>query len=131
MPVGFMVNSKSKILLIITPERQSTEALHWCLHKAKQADKSIEIVCVIDKEFHEKVKGVIEEVEKQCRSFNVSYETDIKLGNYLEVCESLAREKKVDVMVVTEKKPPILKKIFECSEVKKLRERVSCEIKVY
>lgn len=126
-----MNDSKSKILLVITPDKQSTEALHWCLHKAKQSGGSIKIICVISKESQEEVKEIIEEIEKQCRAFNVKYEASVKFGNYLEMCESASGEKGVEVMVITEKKVPFFRKIFEGSEANKLRRKVSCEIKVY
>jgi len=151
----------TKILHIITPGRQSTEALHWSLHKAKESKRMLKVVYIIDqdtanevqknladvgftgdkqgveltnalnKEFRERGKKVIEEVEKQCRTFGVSFEVDIKTGNYLEVCESLAKDKIVEIIVVTERKGSFIKKIFEGSELKKLREVVSCEIKAY
>lgn len=126
-----MNDSKSKILLVITPDKQSTEALHWCLHKAKQSGGSIKIICVISKESQEEVKEIIEEIEKQCRAFNVKYEASVKFGNYLEVCETAADEKEVKIMVVTERKAPFFRRIFEGSEGGKLRKKVSCEIKVY
>ena len=150
-----------KILLVMTPGRQSTEALHFALHKAKEAKGTLKVAYIIDremtqdlqnnlaeigfigdrpgeelsdalnKEYHARGKKVLEEVEKQARTFKVPVESELKEGSYLEICGELCRKEDASLLVITEKKDSFLKKVFEGSEAKKLKDRISCEIKVY
>ncbi|MBI4412561.1 MAG: universal stress protein [Deltaproteobacteria bacterium] len=150
-----------KILLIITPGRQSTEALHYALHKAKETKGTLKVVYIIDremtqdlqnnlaeigfigdrpgeelsdalnKEYHARGKKVLEEVEKQARTFQVPVESELKTGSYLDICEEEVRKETPTLLVATEKKDSFLKKVFEGSETKRLKDRVSCELKVY
>lgn len=150
-----------KILLMITPGRQSTEALHFALHKAKDIKGTLKVLYVIDnemtqdlqnnlaeigfigdkpgeelsdalnKEYLARGKKVLEEVEKQARTFQVPVEAELKTGSYLDICEEEVRKETPALLVATEKKDSFLKKVFEGTEAKRLKDRVSCEIKIY
>lgn len=149
------------ILLIITPGRQSTEALHWCLHKAKELQHNLKVIYAVDnemtneieqsiadtgfigekpgeelktaleKEFYERGKSVLTEIERQGVTFQCPLKTELKTGSYFEICEQEANKEEVDLLVVLEKKVSFLKKIFKGPELDDLRERISCEVKVY
>jgi len=150
-----------QVLLIMTPGRQSTEALHWCLHHVKEKNKTLKVIYVVDegmtlqleesiaetgfigdkpgeelkesldKEYFERGKKILEQVEKQARTFQAPCKTELKRGSYLDICEKEAGEELVDILVVTEKKEGFFKKLFEGTESHQLKGRVCCEIKVY
>lgn len=127
-----------KVLLVITHNRQSTEALHFALHKAKETKGTLCVIYIIDaeiigedtqRELHG--KKVLEEVEKQARTFQVPVESALKTGSYWDICSELSHGEDVALLVLTQKKVSFLKKVFETSETNKLKDRVSCEIKIY
>lgn len=120
------------ILLIFTPDRQSTEALHWCLHKAKETGRLIKVAYVLEEGCcRETAKKKLEEIERQCRTFQVPFETLICEGDYGKACQDLAGKNDIDILVVTEKKKPFFSKWFGGSEARRIASLVPCEIKVY
>lgn len=127
-----------KVFLVVAPGRQSTEALHFALHKAKETKGTLRVIYIIDaeiigedtqRELHG--KKVLEEVEKQARTFQVPVESGLKTGDYVDICLELSHGKDVGILILTQKKTSFLKKVFETSETNKLKDRVSCEIKIY
>ncbi len=150
-----------KILLIVSQDRHSTEALHWALHTCKESGRSLKVVYIIDcdttnemqeslasgglvgdrpgldlsvalnKEYAERAKTVITEMEKQCRTFPTPCETKIIEGPYLDLLEKEAALPEVDILVITEKKKSFFKNIFEGGESKDVAARINCELKVY
>lgn len=119
------------LLLIVTPERKSTESFHWCLHTAKETKRFLRVVSILEASANDRDQKLLAEIERQCRTFQVPFEAKILSGDYFELCRELANQKDVDILVVTEKKRSLLKKLFGDSEVKRLREQVFCEIKTY
>lgn len=120
------------ILLVITPERQSTEALHWCLHKVKETGLSLKVTYVVEENgCRDTAKKKLEEIERQCRTFQVPFETSLHEGAYLDACGELASKNGVDILVVTEKKGPFYKQWFLDSEASQIQQLISCEIRVY
>lgn len=120
------------ILLIFTPDRQSTEAFHWCLHKVKETGRTVKVVYVLEKAgSQDMVKKKLEEIERQCRTFQVPFETSIYEGDYFDACRELSSKKDIDILVVTEKKKPFFSKWFVGSEAQRIAGLVPCEIKVY
>lgn len=150
-----------KVLLIVSQNRQSTEGFHWALHTCKESERSLKMVYVVDcettdtiqeslaasgtvgdkpgadlsqalnKEYAERAKTVISEMEKQCRTFQVPFESKITEGNYLEQVAQEAGDAEVDLLVVTEKKKSFFARLFEGSESKNIAARINCELKVY
>ena len=123
-----------KILLMVSSGRQSTEALHFAMHKAKEMKGGLRVIYAVDSATPEdpmQTKKALEGIEKQARTFQVPVETESKTGSYFHLCEEFARKDDVALLVVAEKKDSFLKKVFEESETKKLKDRVACEIKVY
>ncbi|MBI2339195.1 MAG: universal stress protein [Deltaproteobacteria bacterium] len=118
-----------KVFLVISPGRESTEALHFALHKAKEMKGGLSLVYI--GQDRDGVKKKIEEIEKQARTFQVSCESELKSGDYFEICGELSRREDAALMVVTEKRGSFLKKVFEGSEANKLKDRVVCELKIY
>lgn len=119
------------ILLVITPERESTEALHWTLHKAKETGRRVRIVYLAGNSYQESAKKKLNEVEKQCRTFQVPFEAALDDGPYFEKVEKLANKNDVDILVITEKKKPFFKRWFQNSEAGRIQNFISCEIRIY
>lgn len=120
------------ILLVIAPDRQSTEGFHWCLHTAAQSKRKIRVAYVHPKsQSADSIKKTIDEIERQCRTFQVSFETLSREGNYLSVSEELSKKEDVDILVLVEKPRSFLGKWFAESEFKKMAPRILCEIKTY
>lgn len=122
-----------KIVLVVSEGRQSTEAFHFCLHRAKEAGRKLAVVCVANgngasPEWSQKILG---EAARQCRTFQVPFETQTQSGDYADVCQQLSSECDTALLVVTKKKRSFIKKWVEGSESFRLKDRVSCELKTY
>lgn len=150
-----------KILYIMTPGRQSTEALHWCLHKTKELQLTLRIVYVVDeelsrnigrsmseigfvgetpsaelsealnKEYQDRAYKIIEEVERQCRTFAIPFETAIKEGGYIDICLEEANGGGIRILTVVQQKEGLFKKFFASSDTSQLVGKIPCELKVY
>ncbi len=118
------------ILYIITPARQSTEGFHWALHKCKEGNKTLRFVFVKENGQDADSK-IIDEVEKQCRTFQAPFETRQEAGSYADVCKKMAADPDVDLLVVVTEKRNFLKKLFGNSDIQQISQSVSCEMKVY
>lgn len=119
------------ILLVMTPERESTEALHWSLHKAKETGRRVRIIYLVQNGDREPARKKLEEIEKQCRTFQVPFEAALDDGSYFEKVEKLANKNDVDILVITEKKKSFFGRWFAGSEARRIASLVPCEIKVY
>ena len=122
-----------KIVLMVSPGRQSTEAFHFCLHKAKEGGRKLSVIYALngDGESPERSKKILEEAARQCRTFQVPFETGVQSGDYFELCSRLTTNGEVDLLVVAEKKRGFFKKLIEGSESGRLKGRVSCDLKIY
>ncbi|HBF12681.1 MAG TPA: hypothetical protein DDW49_04720 [Deltaproteobacteria bacterium] len=122
------------ILFAITADRFSTEGFHWCLHTAKEKNKVVKAVYVASQTNatdYDHGKKMLEEVEKQCRTFQAPFEVQLEKGAYFQLCQDLASQPDVDILVVTEKKRSWLSKIFGSRESDQLRGKISSELKIY
>lgn len=119
-----------KIAFFISSQRQNTEAFHWCLHQAKEKGGCLLIFYVVERE-NEGGRLILEEMERQARTFQVQYETSLKEGSYLSICEEMGNHADVATIVFLEKKGSLLKKLFEGRESDQLKDRICCEMKVY
>ncbi len=120
------------ILLMISAERQSTEALHWALHKAKETGRTVRIAYALENRAElSAAKKKLEEIERQCRTFQAPFEILIHEGAYFDALRELASKKEIDILVATEKKKPFFKKWFKDSEAQQIAGLVPCEIKMY
>ena len=117
---------------MIAPDRQSTEGFHWCLYRAAQSKRKIRVAYIHPKsQSPESIKKTIDEVERQCRTFQVSFETLNQEGNYLSVSEELSKKEDIDILVMVEKPRGFFGKWFGGSELKKFVPRALCEMKTY
>jgi len=121
-----------KIILISTADRQSTEALHWCLHQSKQKELTIVTYYLASSpEDLEIGKKFIEGHERQFRMFQVPFESHCEEAPYEETCVRLSSDPEVVQMVLVQKKKKGLKKLFDGSSSDPLEGRLSCEVKIY
>lgn len=120
-----------QILLVISPNRHSTEALHWSMHKAKETGRTVRIGYVINGSGDHTGSPLLEAVERQCRTFQAPFETVKREGDYLKICQELGAEADVDTLVFIEKGSSFLKKWFYEPEIKKILGNLSCEVKAY
>lgn len=119
---------KKNIVYVVAEGRYSAEALHWSLHTAKESHYSL-IVAYVGEGSAAQTK--LQEIEKQCRTFQVPVQTQIEKGSYLEVCERLGQIAAHEILVVIEKREPFLKNLFTGSEIASLKGRIGCELKIY
>lgn len=121
-----------KVIYIVSPTRQSTEALHWSLHKCKELESLLRIVYVSNDQEEGKVSEKYkEEIERQCRTFQVGFESVETQKVYMDACEEESQAEEVTLMVITIPKVGVLKKLFGGANLQGLQSRVHCEFKVY
>lgn len=121
-----------KILMIVAPGRQSTEGFHWCLHTCKESGRVLRTVFINDGTLgDDAVKKIIDETERQCRTFQVPFETSVVSGNYEDEVIKQAGEAETDILVVTEKKKNFFTRFFGLGELKAIATKINCEFKIY
>lgn len=118
------------VVLAVSKERKSQEAMHWAFHHAKETRKKVRAVYVTNQDESDG-KKYLEDFEKQARTFQIGYDTRLMAGEYFTVCENLSKEAETSVIVLLEKKKGFFKKLFEGSELDGLQTRLGCEMKVY
>lgn len=121
------------VLLVVASGRHSTEAFHFALHKAKETGRQLKIVYVVESPEGDgkEPQRALSEIDKQCRSFQIPFESTLREGAYLKVCEEIVLQEGADLLVITEKKEGFLKKWVEGSDLSGLKDRLPCEIKAY
>lgn len=118
------------VLLVTSAARKSTEGLHWAMHQAKEKKLTLKVAYVANGDAIKDTAGLAA-IEKQARTFQVPFETQMVKGDYRENCENLAKSGNIEVLVaVDEKRNPLLK-AFRNSDLASIQEKVPCEIKVY
>jgi nucleotide-binding universal stress UspA family protein len=123
----------NSLILLISLKRQSLEALHWSLHTAKQTNRKLGIIYVMEKRAEAPLAGekLLEEFEKQARLFGVAANAELKQGMYKEVSLNLTKRQDVDLLVLVEDKKSFFKRILGRDEGSWLRNIKDCEVKVY
>lgn len=150
-----------KIVFLTSPNRQSTEALHWCLHKAKEGERSIRALYVMDQkctqdledqladsghlgkqtnsevkealmhQYEDQAKLFVEESEKQGRTFQIKVDSEIVYGSYIQKAIEEGRREDVDILVCVTKNKNFIRKFFEGEDLEAIRDKISCEVKIY
>lgn len=126
--MGEASEAKKNIVYVVAEGRYSAEALHWSLHTAKESHYAL-IVAYVGEDSAAQTK--LQEIEKQCRTFQVPVQTQIEKGSYLAACERLGQIAAHEILVVVEKREAFLKNLFTGSEIASLKGRIGCELKVY
>jgi len=148
-----------ELLVIMSPERRSQEAIHFAVAQAAEQKMSLKAVYVIEesilkavekelaeigfigdkpghevsaalqKEHESRGQKVLDEISKESAKHNVSVTTEIVTGYYFRVCDELAASSAVGAVVVIDLKKGFFKKIFSTDEIKLLES--SCHKPVY
>lgn len=121
----------NSILLVLASNRRSSEALHWAMHTAKQSKRKLQLVYLTDGQTEEDVKKTLDDLDRQCRTFQVDFESSRAQGDYTGACEKMARETKADVLVYVEPKRRFWERLTGKFEAGSLKDKISCELKVY
>lgn len=121
----------NSILLVLAANRKSSEALHWVMHTAKQSKRKLKLIYLTDGQAEADAKKTLDDLDRQCRTFQVDFESSMAQGGYAETCQRIAHETKADVLVYVEPKRNFWARLTGKFEAGSLKGKVSCELRIY
>ncbi len=150
-----------KILLILSQGRNSSDVVTQALRLASEPHSMLHVVYVVDQDMAKQVERdlaetgfigdkpgegvtsalqaeyvqrglkILEDIRKKAANANVAIEAETRHGIFLDVCEEMGNAPEVEVLVFSPRKEGFFKKMFEGSEISKLKGRVRAAIKTY
>ena len=149
-----------EILLIISTTRKSSKCVKEAVDIASKENARLIILYVVDYEVPQKIfdklteegwiggkptenlfnavldeysiqgKDKIAEIEEVAKSRGVNYKSIVRRGKFLDVALSVAKEEKVNLIIVTRRKRSGLSRFIFGSAVAELKKTVNCEVKI-
>lgn len=150
----------NNILLILSTTRKSNKCIEEAVDIASKENAKLIILFVVDYEVPQKMfdsltdegwiggkptenlfnavldeysiqgKNKIAEIEEVLKNKCIDYKSIIKRGTFLNVVLSVAEREKADMIMVTRRKRSSLSRFFFGSAVAKLKEKVTCEVRI-
>ncbi|EKD41324.1 MAG: hypothetical protein ACD_73C00768G0003 [uncultured bacterium] len=150
-----------ELLIVLSPERKSREAMQFSIAHAKEKNLSIKAVYVVEesitkaveKEMAEtgfigdkpgsevttalnkdhKTRGekILADFKQLALKFGLAVKTEIKAGFYARVCEELANASLVSEIIFISRKRGFIDKLFGVDEVKQFKSAIDKPVHSY